>query len=131
MNRKLLSLLTALMLCAAPAADVHFLSGGTQANKTVIGAFLRPYEAVIAAVSGHITAHETAAIENNGHKILTVAGVDGKVTPAEIESVVAANSAEYTPAPRLVYISNTTEIGTVYSKDELEALHELSFAAQV
>ena len=110
-------------LCDAPGADVHFLVGGTQTNKTVIGAALRPYEAVIAAHTGHICVHETGAIENNGHKVIHCPSPDGKVTPEMIESVMNSHSSEHMVVPRLVYISNTTEVGTVYTRSELSALH--------
>lgn len=110
-------------LCNAPDADVHFLVGGTQTNKTVIGAVLRPYEAVIAAHTGHICVHETGAIENNGHKVIHCPSVDGKVTPAMIENVMNTHSSEHMVVPRLVYISNTTEVGTVYTREELSDLH--------
>ena len=111
-------------LCAAPQAQVHFLMGGTQANKTAIGAFLRPYEAVLAAHTGHICVHETGAIEHNGHKILSIPTRDGKLTPALLLPEIRRHCDEHMVLPRLVYLSNTTEIGTVYSKGELEALHE-------
>ena len=110
-------------LCNAPHAEVHFLVGGTQVNKTVIASALRPYEAVIAAHTGHICVHETGAIENNGHKIIHCASPDGKVTPQMIRNVMNSHSSEHMVAPRLVYISNTTEVGTVYTRAELYALH--------
>ena len=109
-------------LCAAPEAAVHFLVGGTQVNKTALGAFLRPYEAVIAAESGHICVHETGSIEHNGHKVIACAANHGKLTPAALEAACAAHSGEHMVVPRLAYISNTTEIGTVYSLGELRAL---------
>lgn len=110
-------------LCKAPDADIHFLVGGTQTNKTAIGAVLRPYEAVIAAHTGHICVHETGAIENNGHKVIHCPSPDGKVTPEMIEAVMATHSSEHMVVPRLVYISNTTEVGTVYTRSELSSLH--------
>jgi threonine aldolase len=109
-------------LCAAPEADVHFLVGGTQTNLVVIDALLRPYEAVIAAHTGHVNIHETGAIEATGHKVCTVFSLDGKLTPELVESVVNSHSTEHMVLPRLVYISNTTELGTVYTKSELTAL---------
>ena len=109
-------------LCAAPGADVHFLVGGTQTNLLVIEAMLKPYEAVIAAHTGHINVHETGAIEGTGHKVIAVPSPDGKVTPAMIESVPELHSDEHQVKPAMVYVSDTTEIGTVYSKAELEAL---------
>lgn len=109
-------------LCAAPEADVHFLVGGTQVNSTALAAFLRPYEAAIAAESGHICVHETGAIEHSGHKIIARPTADGKLTPEILEEVCAAHSTEHMVVPRLAYISNTTEVGTVYSLSELRAL---------
>lgn len=100
-------------------ADIHFLIGGTSANKIAIAHALRPYEAVIAVESGHIAVHETGAIEQSGHKILTVKPVMGKITPKDIQNTVDAHYDEHGVVPRLVYISNATEIGTIYTKDEL------------
>ena len=110
-------------LCAAPDADVHFLVGGTQVNLVTIDAFLQSYEAVIAAQTGHVSTHETGAIEATGHKVCTVESPDGKLTPALVESVLAQhNGTEHMVLPRMVYISDTTEIGTIYTKAELTAL---------
>ena len=110
-------------LCAAPDADVHFLVSGTQVNLVTIDAFLQSYEAVIAAQTGHVSTHETGAIEATGHKVCTVESPDGKLTPALVESVLAQhNGTEHMVLPRLVYISDTTEIGTIYTKAELTAL---------
>jgi len=109
-------------LCNAPTAAVHFLVGGTQTNMLVIESLLQPYEAVISAHTGHVNVHETGAIEATGHKVCTAYAPDGKLTPALVESVVNAHSSEHMVHPRLVYISNTTEVGTIYTKSELEAL---------
>ena len=111
-------------LCDAPEADVHFLVGGTQTNLTVIASLLQPYEAVIAAHTGHVNCHETGAIEATGHKVCTAHSPDGKVTPAMVESVLAihADGGEHMVSPKLVYISDTTEIGTIYTKAELISL---------
>ncbi|MDD3348002.1 low specificity L-threonine aldolase [Oscillibacter sp.] len=109
-------------LCAAPNAAIHFLVGGTQANLVIIDALLRPYEAVIAAHTGHVNVHETGAIEATGHKVCTALSNDGKLTPALVESVLSAHSSEHMVLPRVVYISDTTEIGTLYTKAELTAL---------
>jgi threonine aldolase len=105
-----------------PEADVHFLVGGTQANLVTIASFLAPYEAVIAAQTGHVNVHETGAIEATGHKVCVAHSPDGKLTPALVESVVNAHSSEHMVLPRMVYISDSTEIGTIYTKAELEAL---------
>ena len=109
-------------LCRAPQAAVHFLVGGTQTNLVAADALLRPFEAVIAAASGHVSTHETGAIEALGHKVCTVDAPDGKLTAELVESVVAAHHSEHMVQPRLVYLSNTTELGTVYTKAELQAL---------
>lgn len=111
-------------LCQAPDADVHFTVGGTQTNLLVIASLLRPYEAVIAVHTGHVNVHETGAIEATGHKVCTVFSPDGKSTPELVESVVNAHSSEHMVFPRLVYISDTTEIGTIYTRAELQALRD-------
>ena len=108
-------------LCGVPDA-VHFLMGGTQANKTAIAAFLRPYEAVLAAASGHICVHEAGAVEQDGHAVLRLPAPDGKLTPELLRSAMAGPVNEHTVVPRLAYISNTTELGTVYTRPELLAL---------
>lgn len=107
-----------------PHAAVHLVSGGTQANLTFISSVLRPYESVIAATTGHIFHHETGAIEATGHKIETVFAQDGKLTPALIAAFVDKVEAVHMPLPRLVYISNSTELGTHYMRAELIALWE-------
>ena len=106
----------------AHSADVHFLSGGTQANLVVISSALRPHEAVIAPGSGHIYMHETGAIEATGHKVCTREGYDGKLSVDDIKSVVDEHSDEHMVKPRLVYLSLSTECGTVYTNDELSAI---------
>ena len=107
---------------SAPSADVHFISGGTHANLTVISSALRPYESVISTESGHIFVHETGAIEATGHKVSTVKGSNGKLNANDIEAVLAAHEDEHMALPRLVYISQSTENGTVYTKAELESI---------
>ena len=105
-----------------PNAEVHFLVGGTQANQTCISAFLRSHEAVIGVRTAHINVHETGAIEATGHKVVTVNGRDGKITPEEIKETVVWHSDEHMVKPKMVYISNSTEIGTIYTKKELEEI---------
>ncbi|MCI6959575.1 MAG: aminotransferase class V-fold PLP-dependent enzyme [Oscillospiraceae bacterium] len=106
-----------------PDADVHFFVGGTQTNATCICAFLRPHEAAIAAHSGHICVHETGAVEATGHKCIAMpAAPGGKLTPELVRQAVAAHPDEHMVKPRLVYVSNTTEVGGVYTIAELEAL---------
>ena len=113
-------------LCRMPDADVHFLVGGTQANLAVIAAALRPHQGVIAAESGHINVHETGAVEATGHKVITVAGEEGKVTADEIRVVYESHwkdpTHEHLAQPAMVYISNPSEIGTVYTLEELEEI---------
>ena len=110
---------------SCPHADVHFLVGGTIANTTVIAAFLRPWEAVIAASTAHINVHETGAVESAGHKVIDVPTSDGKLTPDHIRQVMESHqdgNEEHMVLPRMVYISNATELGTIYTREELEAL---------
>ena len=113
-------------LCGREELAVHFLVGGTQANMTVIAAALRPHQAALCAVSGHINGHETGAVEATGHKILTVPSADGKITAAQVAQVVDSHysdaSFEHMAQPKLVYISNPTELGTLYTLAELEEL---------
>lgn len=115
-------------LCQAPDADVHFLVGGTQANTTVIAAALRPHQGVVCAHSGHIAVHESGAIESTGHKVLTVPSDDGKITGAQIADFCQAHyddpTAEHTVQPAMVYISHPTELGTVYTREELASIRE-------
>jgi len=106
----------------SPDADVHFVSGGTQANLVFLSSCLRPFESVIAVDTGHICVHETGAIEMTGHKVNTVRGKCGKVTPEEIEQTVKAHNDEHMVRPRVVYISHSTEVGTIYSHEELRAI---------
>ncbi|KPA73714.1 hypothetical protein ABB37_09633 [Leptomonas pyrrhocoris] len=106
----------------APDADVHFISGGTQTNLIAISAALRPWECVIATQLGHISTHETGAIEATGHKVFNVFSRDGKMRVADIDSALHENNSEHTVKPRMVYISNTTEVGTQYERHELEEI---------
>ena len=103
-------------------ADVHFLPGGTITNLTMISHALRPYQAVIAAQTGHINTHETGAIEATGHKVVEVFTNDGKLTPQQIQPVLEQHEDEHWVSPAMVYISNPTELGTVYTLEELETL---------
>lgn len=115
--------------CSAPNADIHFLVGGTQTNFTVIASALKPYQGVISAVSGHINVHETGAVEATGHKVIPLPSDDGKITANQVEKCFLkqynSDSAEHEVQPKMVYISNSTEVGTVYSKAELTALSEV------
>lgn len=103
--------------------DVHFLVGGTQANATVISSILRPYQGVLCATTGHINVHETGAIEHGGHKVLALEAADGLLSAALIREAVEAHYAEdgpeHTVQPGMVYISFSSEVGTVYSLSQL------------
>ncbi len=115
--------------CSREDIDVHFLVGGTQTNLTVISAALRPHQGVISADTGHINTHETGAIEANGHKVLALPAVNGKLTAGAIQAYYKAHyndeTREHIVQPKLVYISNPTEIGTIYTKAELTAISEV------
>ena len=116
-------------VCEAPDANVHFLVGGTQTNVTVIASALRPYQGAITATTGHINVHETGALEACGYKCLTIDTPDGKLTAEQVEKYTKAHFAdesfEHMVQPKLVYISNPTELGTIYKKAELEALYRV------
>lgn len=109
--------------CKAPEAAVHFLVGGTQTNSTVIAAALKPYQGVITADSGHINNHETGAVEATGHKVIALPGDKGKLTAGQIAAYVDWQrndpSCEHIVEPGMVYVSNPTEVGTIYSRQEL------------
>ncbi len=114
--------------CKKEDVDVHFLVGGTQTNLTVISAALRPHQGVIAANTAHINRHESGAIEATGHKVLALESTDGKLTANQIKVTCEEHSDddsyEHTVQPKLVYISNPTELGTIYSKAELADISE-------
>lgn len=106
-------------------AEVYLVSGGTQANLIVISAFLKPYESVIAAETGHIFTNETGAIEATGHKVHGISTEDGKLKPEHLQQVLDLHTnIPHQVKPKLVYISNSTEVGTIYSKQELDDLSE-------
>lgn len=109
-------------LCACPQAQVHLLSGGTSANLIALAAFMRPFEAAVCAQTGHINGHETGALEAAGHKILTVPSVHGKVLPADVRALCALHTDEHVTRPRVLFISNATELGTIYTHKELTDL---------
>ena len=111
-------------LCCNDELAVHFLVGGTQTNLTVISAALRPHQAVLCAQTGHINVHETGAIEATGHKVVALMSLDGKLTADQIEEAACEQlrdeNAEHVAQLKLVYISNSTELGTVYTHAELK-----------
>lgn len=115
--------------CGTSEADVHFAVGGTQANLIVIDAALRSYQGALCADTGHINVHETGAVEATGHKVLGLPHTEGKITAAQVaqamENHLSDDSAEHTVQPKLVYISSPTEFGTLYTKTELESLHQV------
>ncbi|TAH74869.1 MAG: aminotransferase class I/II-fold pyridoxal phosphate-dependent enzyme [Anaerolineaceae bacterium] len=105
--------------------DIHFIPGGTQTNLLVISSFLRPHECVIAADTGHINVHETGAVEATGHKVVTMPHIDGKLSPESIEKAIKYHTDEHMVKPGMVYLSDTTELGTIYTKTELTAIRDL------
>ena len=116
-------------LCKAPQADVHFLTGGTQTNLTVLAACSRPYQSIISPISGHINVHETGAIEATGHHIEALPQTNGKITAEQIAHVCKAHweddNPEFAPQPKTVYLSFPTEYGTLYSKAQLQAIRRV------
>ncbi len=114
------------LACGCPDADVYFLVGGTQTNATVIDALLARHEGVVAAESGHINVHESGAIEATGHKVLVLPQHEGKLKAEEVEKFIddfyADETYEHMVAPGMVYISNPTEYGTIYTLEELADL---------
>lgn len=118
--------------CQAPEAEIHFLVGGTQTNATVIDTVLRPYQGVVAAATGHVNVHEAGAIEYGGHKVLAVPEEDGRLTAKALEAFVKnywddANR-EHMVMPGMVYLSQPTEMGTLYTLAELEAIRAVCTA---
>ena len=116
-------------LCKRDDAEVQFLVGGTQANMTLIAAALRPHQGVVSADTGHVNVHESGAIEATGHKVLPLPAKDGKITAAQIGQALHSHfsdtHAEHTVQPGLVYLSQPTENGTVYSAEELRAISKV------
>mgnify|MGYP002858436886 CR=1 FL=1 len=112
-----------------PEADIYFLVGGTQTNQTVIDSMLSNYDGVVAADTGHVAVHEAGAIEHSGHKVITLPNHNGKLDAAELRQMLidfyADGSCEHMVNPGMVYISYPTEYGTLYSKEELEAISSI------
>ncbi len=115
--------------CGCPDAAVHFLVGGTQANATVIDAFLASYQGVIAAETGHIAIHEAGAIEAGGHKVIPLPHRLGKLSPDDVrkylETFEQDANREHMVMPGMVYLSQPTECGTLYTRDELTAFRRI------
>lgn len=116
-------------VCGRADADVHFLVGGTQANATVISSVLKPYQGVVCAHTGHINVHETGAIEHGGHKVLAIPSKNGKLDADDllkcIQDHYSEDGPEHTVQPGMVYISFSTEIGTIYSLSEIRAIRHV------
>ena len=112
--------------CRAPEADVYFLVGGTQANAVVIGALLKSYQGVLAAETGHINVHEAGAIELGGHRVITLPHTNGKLSAETVRAALKAyeedETREHTVMPGMVYLSQPTETGMLYSLAELTAI---------
>lgn len=123
------------LACGDPEAEIFFLVGGTQTNATVIDSLLRPWQGVIAAESGHVSTHEAGAIEWGGHKVLTLPAREGKLSADSVAACLRAyredENRDHLVMPGLVYISQPTEYGTLYSLAELEALSALCREYQV
>ena len=100
------------------------MTGGTSTNKIVISHLLKPYEAVFSAVTGHIEVHETGAIEQTGHKVITIPTENGKISASEIEKTYNHFTDEHMVKPKMVYLSNATETGMIYQKKELKEIYE-------
>ena len=116
------ALLQELLQCRA--SDIHFISGGTQANLITLSSAIKPYQSVIAANTGHISIHEAGAIESTGHKINEINSSDGKINSEQINEILSMHTDEHCVMPRIVYISNATELGNIYTKKEIEDLSE-------
>lgn len=115
--------------CGCPEAEIHFLVGGTQTNAVVIDAMLKGFEGVAAADTGHVAVHEAGAVEYTGHKVLTIPHHSGKIDPGELKEYLEgfyqdANH-EHMVFPGMVYLSHPTELGTLYSRKELEEISHI------
>ena len=115
--------------CECPEADIFFLTGGTQANATVIDALLRPYQAVIAVETAHINVHESGAVEASGHKVIALPSHEGRMTADDLHAYLkrffADPTWEHMAVPGMVYVTMPTEMGTIYNKVELEAIYDV------
>lgn len=115
--------------CDCPHADIFFLTGGTQANATVIDALLRPYQAVLAVETAHINVHESGAVEASGHKVIALPSHEGRMKASDLQAYLqrffADPTWEHMAVPGMVYVTMPTELGTIYNKEELEAIHDV------
>ncbi len=118
-----------LAACECPEGEVHFLVGGTQTNSTIIDALLTSYQGVISPVGGHIAAHEAGAVELFGHKVITLPAENGKITASQIDAYCTDynndGNREHLVMPKMAYISQPTEYGTIYSLKELKEISEV------
>ena len=109
-----------------PGGDVYFAEGGTQTNAIVISAYLKSYEGVVSAETGHVTCHEAGAIEATGHKVLPVPGEVDKLSAGALREYLkafyAGSSCDHMVQPGMVYISHPTEYGSLYTLQELQDL---------
>ena len=119
-----------LSACACPDGEVYFLVGGTQTNSTVIAAMLQGYEGVVAVETGHIGVHEAGAVEYTGHKVLTIPQHSGKMHAGELDAYLTASASDpnkdHMVWPGMVYISLSTEYGTIYNRSELSNIKEVA-----
>lgn len=115
--------------CECPDAQIFFLVGGTQTNTVAIDAFLKSYEGVVAAKTGHVSTHEAGAIEYHGHKVLELPEHQGKIRGNELKALLESfwqdENHEHMVFPGMVYISHPTEYGTLYSREEMEELSHI------
>ena len=114
--------------CEAPQAQIWFLAGGTQTNATIIDCVLQPYEGVLCPDTAHINVHEAGAVEFTGHKVIALPHHYGKLDAGDLRAWLKAyfadETAEHMVRPGMVYITFPTELGTLYTADELQALHD-------
>lgn len=115
--------------CETPDAQIWFLAGGTQTNATIIDCVLQPYEGVLCADTAHINVHEAGAVEFTGHKVIALPAHEGKLAVEDLQAWLKAyfadDTAEHMVRPGMVYITLPTELGTLYTVDDLKALHEV------
>ena len=113
--------------CEVPEAQIWFLAGGTQTNATIIDCVLQPYEGVLCADTAHINVHEAGAVEFTGHKVIALPHHEGKLEANDVKNWLKAyfadDTSEHMVHPGMVYITFPTELGTLYTADELTALH--------
>lgn len=108
----------------SPTASIHLMAGGTQVNMTVISYLLKHYEGVLTVDSGHINVHETAAVEGSGHKVITVPAKNGKISAEDIHKMLKIHCEDFMVKIKMVYISNATETGSIYTKEELLSIRK-------